>query len=808
MAALSDGTLVVTGGMDGTGSAMADVYTRAPGVAAWVAQSSPPWSVRVGRALVAMDDDTLLLLGGEGFDDVYRSTDHGATWTQQTAAAGWGAREGAAKAARGDGTALVVGGVTDGSIWHEDVWRTDDYGSTWSPVIAAAPFGPVRDASLVFIAGEMYLLGLRRETSGLGNQTWRSTRGSTWRLLSGERPAWEVRDSVQAVATNVGPTGSLALIGGRGESGVLYSDVWTMHAPRPGLASGCVVEDTVLTSCRDSSGSTLYLQNIGLTSVHADAFEGLDGVSNLLIYENRINWDNMANPPFRDMAMVNYIDFTNSSLREGDFAEDTLDGLVSLQTLRLHGNPLLSFPGRGNRFFRDVGPTLTTLGLADTNLQWVSLSTAAVFNKVTSLVLSAFPNPCTPGSTEGTLANGDRYCYKVSPLPPGCTRSGTTLTGCAGAGGPTLDVSYSDLWGATAGWTDSLPKEFPYVDMSGNNFAEVVRCPDGHVGGVPGPHTTCARVDVWPTTAAAGVPLFVYPVFPVQGLSARLHPEGCTSGFALEGVAPGHFYQVDAAATFESHSVVTLETIGNGPRSVAGWVQFRQSKGEFWVAFGFSDGLGDNHAWVVAIAPDGSALYILGFGKAGTASAPQPFTHVVPLPSSLVESKWYHIAATWWPATQTLTMVLDGAVISGDGFVDITMNTEGGALVVLGWNANSGHRAPAGARVNRVRWWLTAVPSKYLELEAAAGLTAYTVPSGVLIMPTVLHVSGVASITVWAAGATDNEVTLTLPVEPHPKWGTALPSAPWGADSHIELVSRRDGSLVALGGTLGSRSGM
>ena len=166
------------------------------------AQSQPgEWSARDSHASVVLPDGSIVLMGGAGdcgggsitdVGDVWRSTDRGATWTQMTAEPEWGSRANATSVAMPDGSIVLMGGIGGG--WpgiHNDVWRSTDQGATWTRMTTAAEWAPRYGAtSVVMPNGSIILIGgvVRGDpTSGGGyyleiaDDVWRSTdQGATW----------------------------------------------------------------------------------------------------------------------------------------------------------------------------------------------------------------------------------------------------------------------------------------------------------------------------------------------------------------------------------------------------------------------------------------------------------------------------------------------------------------------------------------------------------------------------------------------------------------------------------------------------
>lgn len=93
------------------------------------------WTPRRGHASVALPDGSIVLMGGTDAsgskNDVWRSTDNGETWTRLIGNASWSGRNGHASVALPDGSIVLVGGqAAPGS--KIDTWHSTDGGTTWT----------------------------------------------------------------------------------------------------------------------------------------------------------------------------------------------------------------------------------------------------------------------------------------------------------------------------------------------------------------------------------------------------------------------------------------------------------------------------------------------------------------------------------------------------------------------------------------------------------------------------------------------------------------------------------------------------
>ena len=226
---MPDGSIVLMGGWDGS-SYMNDVCRSTDNGATWTQMNANAgWSVRYGHSSVVMPDGSIVLMGGwDGNflkNDVWRSTDNGATWTQVTASAGWSERAHHSSVVMPDGSIVLIGGYIGIDNFKNDVWRSTDNGATWTQMTASAGWtARCAHSSVVLPDGGIVLMGgMDNVNSYKNNDVWRSTdNGATWMQMTASA-GWSGRHAHSSV---VMPDGSIVLMGGSGGVNQNKNDVW------------------------------------------------------------------------------------------------------------------------------------------------------------------------------------------------------------------------------------------------------------------------------------------------------------------------------------------------------------------------------------------------------------------------------------------------------------------------------------------------------------------------------------------------------------------------------------------------------
>jgi PKD repeat protein len=227
------------------------------------------WEEREGHTTVVLPDGSIIVMGGMDEtgnlkNDVWRSTDKGASWTRVNESAGWSDRSEHTSVVLSDGSILLMGGMDSSWQYKRDVWRSTDKGSSWVEVTSNAPwFERAGHSSVVLPDGSIVLMGGRSNVPV--NDTWRSTdNGATWTSMS-VRGDWQARDGQSSIVL---PDGSIILMGGFGVEGDVwrssdYGATWTLVTANPEWTRRAIHGSVVL-----PDGSILLIGGFDQTENH------------------------------------------------------------------------------------------------------------------------------------------------------------------------------------------------------------------------------------------------------------------------------------------------------------------------------------------------------------------------------------------------------------------------------------------------------------------------------------------------------------------------------------------------------------
>jgi type II secretory pathway component GspD/PulD (secretin) len=221
---LPDGSIVLMGGYAGIGvNRFNDVWRSTDKGKTWTLMTAEAkWSGRYNHTSVVLPDGSIVLMSGFfRLNDIWRSTDQGKTWTLVTEEAEWSGRDSHTSVVLLDGTIVLMGG-DDGS-YKNDVWISDDAGQSWVEQTSDAAWSAREShSSVALVDGTIVLMG-GYSSGDRNSQVYHSVdQGKSWTRMT-EFAEWSQRSGHTSVVL---PDGSVVLMGGsRGKEGLL-NDVW------------------------------------------------------------------------------------------------------------------------------------------------------------------------------------------------------------------------------------------------------------------------------------------------------------------------------------------------------------------------------------------------------------------------------------------------------------------------------------------------------------------------------------------------------------------------------------------------------
>lgn len=220
MVPMADGSLIVAGGTTSggytdqnmwSGTYENDVWRSVDGGFTW-SQIKPTntsgWTPRYGFASFGLNDGSVVVVGGYGnmsgyVHDVWRSTNNGLAWTQQTAAASWSYRAFFTGVVTASGHLMISGGNTSGFNATNQSWVSTDKGVTWTQQPSPLWLPRYNHAMAMLSNGNIIIVG--GDHGGAGrNDVWITPdEGSTWsNALPNGNLYWEARESMALTATS------------------------------------------------------------------------------------------------------------------------------------------------------------------------------------------------------------------------------------------------------------------------------------------------------------------------------------------------------------------------------------------------------------------------------------------------------------------------------------------------------------------------------------------------------------------------------------------------------------------------------
>jgi hypothetical protein len=177
---LPDLSVVCMGGTGAGYTPLKDVYRSVNNGSSWVQQTgTASWSARSSHMSVTLISGEILTMGGytaaAALNDVWISTDKGVTWTAQTSGAAWSPRGQCGITRLSNNTVMIMGGADYNYIPNNEVWKSTDKGATWTQVTnPSVPWGARYGMDAVTVSGDsMVMIAGDDNTSSPLAEVWK-----------------------------------------------------------------------------------------------------------------------------------------------------------------------------------------------------------------------------------------------------------------------------------------------------------------------------------------------------------------------------------------------------------------------------------------------------------------------------------------------------------------------------------------------------------------------------------------------------------------------------------------------------------